>query len=118
MSLQTRTIESTETLEQPPQEDEGIPPSKVYAPLSFHVLALMIPASIFGVLARLGLTALATYDGRSIFPLAYSQVVGCLAMGAALRLKLPLGTLYVQLNLCVKNGTSNGKIVMPPYTRL
>ena len=62
-------------------------PSRVYHPLSPAVVALLMPASVFGVLARLGLQALGTYDGRSIFPLAYPQGVGCLVMGIALPLK-------------------------------
>jgi len=50
-----------------------------------------MPASVFGVLARLGLQALGTYDGKSIFPLAYPQAVGCLIMGIALPLKDTIG---------------------------
>lgn len=62
-------------------------PSKIYHPFSPAVVALLMPASIFGTLARLGLQALATYDGRAIFPLAYPQAIGCLVMGIALPLK-------------------------------
>jgi hypothetical protein len=62
---------------------------KTYHPLSFHVIALLMPFSVLGVLARLGLSALATYSGQSIFPLAYSQAVGCLIMGFLLELKEP-----------------------------
>lgn len=65
------------------------------APLSFPVLALLAPAAVFGVLARLGLVALTNFDGHSVFPLAYVQAVGCLVMGFGLRLKTPLGALYV-----------------------
>jgi fluoride exporter len=50
-----------------------------------------MPASVFGVLARLGLQALGSYDGRSIFPLAYPQAVGCLIMGIVLPLKDTIG---------------------------
>ena len=88
-----------EGIDQPPNADEGIKPSKIYRPLAFPVLALLAPASIFGVLARLGLEALMTYDGRSVFPLAYVQAMGCLIMGMALRLKEPLGQLCVLLLL-------------------
>lgn len=98
------SIHSIETLEQPPDEQQGIPKTKVYRPLSFQVLALIMPASIFGVLARLGLTALATYDGRSIFPLAYAQAIGCLVMGAALRLKQPIGNFYSPLYTALTTG--------------
>ena len=62
-------------------------PSNAYHSFSPAVVALLMPASVFGVLARLGLEALATYDGNAIFPLAYPQAVGCLIMGFALPLK-------------------------------
>lgn len=62
-------------------------PPGAYQPLSPAVIVLLMPASVFGVLARLGLDALATYDGRSIFPLAYAQALGCFIMGIALPLK-------------------------------
>ncbi|KAJ7129599.1 CrcB-like protein-domain-containing protein [Mycena epipterygia] len=73
-----------------------IPPKqpKSYHPLSIHVLALLMPFSILGVLARLGLSALATYNGQSIFPLAYAQATGCLIMGFCLALKEPLSRYY------------------------
>ena len=87
-----------ESIDQPPNADEGIKPSKIYRPLAFPVLALLAPASIFGVLARLGLESLMTYDGHSVFPLAYVQAMGCLIMGMALRLKEPLGELCVLSN--------------------
>ena len=64
---------------------------RVYHPFSPAVIALLMPASVFGVLARLGLQALATYDGKSIFPLAYPQAVGCLIMGIAIPLKDTIG---------------------------
>lgn len=87
-AVETRGAESVDF---PPGKDEAIPLSKTYAPLSFPVIALLMPASVFGVLARLGLVALMTYDGESVFPLAYAQAVGCLIMGMALRLKEPIG---------------------------
>lgn len=83
--------ESLAAIDRPPSEH--LPPSKTYHPFSPAVLALLIPASILGVLTRLGLQALATYDGRSIFPLAYPQAVGCFFMGFALAYKEPLGNL-------------------------
>jgi CrcB protein len=69
---------------------------KVYHPLSLPLLALLAPASILGLLARLGLVALATYDGQSIFALAYVQAVGCLIMGFGLGMKEPLEKLCVR----------------------
>ncbi len=94
-------VPSIASIDRPPDTHEGIPPSKVYHPYSIHVLALLIPASIFGALARLGLEALATYDGQSIFPLAYPQAVGCLIMGFAVHLKAPFGQLYVSYQICL-----------------
>lgn len=89
------SAQSLVSIDRPPSSKDGLPPSEVYHPLSIHVLALLMPASIFGVLARLGLLALASYDGQSIFPLAYVQSVGCLIMGFAIVMKEPLGRLYV-----------------------
>jgi hypothetical protein len=62
-------------------------PSNAYHPFSPAVVALLMPASVFGVLARLGLEGLATYDGKAIFPLAYPQATGCFVMGIVLPLK-------------------------------
>jgi len=78
-----------------PSAEGRIPLSKTYEPLSFPVVALLMPAAVFGVLTRLGLVALMTYNGESVFPLAYVQALGCLIMGFCLRLKEPLGQLYV-----------------------
>lgn len=77
--------------------------SEAYAPISFPVIVLLMPASVFGVLARLGLVALMNYDGHAVFPLAYAQAVGCLVMGFGLGLKEPIGQMYVvalSLSLC------------------
>jgi len=84
-----------ETVERLPGGEEGIPPLKTYGPLSFPVVVLLMPASVFGVLARLSLVALMSYDDHSVFPLAYAQAVGCLVMGFALEMKEPMGQLYV-----------------------
>ncbi|KAH7887685.1 CrcB-like protein-domain-containing protein [Phlebopus sp. FC_14] len=85
------SADSLATIDRPPSDIEELPPSKIYRPFSIHVLALLMPASIFGVLARLGLQALATYDGQSIFPLAYVQATGCFIMGLGLGLKSSFG---------------------------
>jgi CrcB protein len=70
-------------------------PPKLFHPLSWEILALLMSASVFGVLARLGLDALTSYEGQSIFPLAYVQGVGCLVMGFCLALKVPISEWYV-----------------------
>jgi CrcB protein len=88
-----RTASSLAGVDRPPSKEEGVPNAKDYSPLSLPVLALLAPASVFGVLARLGLQALATYDGESVFPLAYPQTVGCFIMGFLLPLKGPMSQL-------------------------
>lgn len=93
--------QQAERIERPPSVEEGIRPSKVYQPLSFPVLVLLMPASVFGVLARLGIVALMTYGGDSVFPLAYVQALGCMVMGFAVRLKEPIGQLYVSIGATV-----------------
>jgi hypothetical protein len=95
-----REVEDEETrraeqIDEPPDANQGIVPSKIYGHLSFPILVLLAPSAVFGVLARLGLVALMTFDGNSVFPLAYVQAVGCLVMGFSLGLKAPLGELYV-----------------------
>lgn len=84
---------SLASIDRPPSKEDRIPPAKIYPPLSPHVLLLLMPASIFGALARVGLLALTTYDGREIFPLAWIQAAGCLVMGFGLGLKEPIGQL-------------------------
>lgn len=51
------------------------------------VVSLLIFASIWGVLLRLGLTALATYNGLTVFPLLLPQTVGCFMMGFLVGIK-------------------------------
>ncbi|KAF7347388.1 MFS general substrate transporter [Mycena venus] len=77
---------------------------KAYHPLSMHTLALLMPFSILGVLARLGLTSLATYNGQSIFPLAYVQAIGCLIMGFCLALKDPFTRWYPPAYIALTTG--------------
>ena len=93
---------SLASVDRPPSEH--LPPAKIYHPLSFSVIALLMPASIFGVLARLGLQALVTYDGESVFPLAYIQALGCFVMGMGLGMKEPLGKFYGPLYTAMTTG--------------
>ena len=76
-------------------EDVVEPAPQLFHPLSWEIFALLMPASVFGVLARLGLDSLTSYDDESIFPLAYVQGVGCLVMGFCLALKVPISQWYV-----------------------
>jgi len=84
--------ESPAGLRQVPKEAPAVvePPLQLFHPLNWEILAFLMPASVFGVLARLGLSALTSYAGESIFPLAYVQGVGCLVMGFCLALKPPI----------------------------
>lgn len=84
-----RSVESLSTIDYPPEEEHV----KAHHPFSVHVLALLMPASILGALARLGLEALAAYDGQSVFPLAYVQATGCFIMGLGVGMKAPFGRL-------------------------
>jgi CrcB protein len=90
----TENAASLASIDRPPSKEDSVPITKVYSPHAPAVIALLMPASMFGVLARLGLQALTKYNGASIFPLAYVQATGCLFMGIALRLKEPIGNLY------------------------
>ena len=92
-TLHVGRVDDAERVDTLPGAEEGLPPFKIYEPLSFPVIALLMAPAVFGVLARLGLVALATYNGQSVFPLAYVQALGCLIMGFCLRLKEPLGQL-------------------------
>lgn len=94
----TPSIENAESLaaiSAPPIKEEEPPSAVIYHPFSFQTLSGLIPGSIFGVLARLGLLSITGYDGHSIFPLAWVQGAGCLVMGFTLELKEPIGELYV-----------------------
>ena len=86
-------VSSIPSIDRPSEVQDIHPKCKIYQPLSIPVIALLIPSSILGVLARLGLLAMTSYDGESIFPLAYVQALGCLIMGFGLRLKEPIAQL-------------------------
>ncbi|KZV77188.1 hypothetical protein PENSPDRAFT_568386 [Peniophora sp. CONT] len=101
----TEDAASLASIDRPPSKEEvKQPAATVFSSYSIEVLALLAPASIFGVLARLGLLALVKYDGDSIFTLAYPQALGCLFMGMALMLKEPLGNFYGPLYTAFTTG--------------
>ena len=84
----------TPTSEQPPLEvQKASPPT--YHTFSIHIISLLMSFSVFGTLARLGIHALVSYPGQSIFPLAWVQAVGCAIMGFALATREPITQLYV-----------------------
>jgi hypothetical protein len=80
-----------------PEPQESLPTTaperhaaKPYAQYSIPMLTALMGPSVFGVLARLGLLAITSYDQHSIFPLAWVQGAGCLVMGFALGWKEPI----------------------------
>ncbi|KAJ7157097.1 major facilitator superfamily domain-containing protein [Mycena filopes] len=99
-----RPKDSSTTLVIKPEEAPKLHEPTTYHPLSPHTLALLMLFSVLGVLARLGLSALANYSGQSIFPLAYSQGVGCLIMGFCLALKEPFHRYYPPLYIGLTTG--------------
>lgn len=88
--LTTAEVEARERSPPP-----GAAKPKPYPAFGFEILSSLIPGSIFGVLVRLGLLAITTYDGQSIFSLAWVQATGCFVMGLTLGLKDEIGTLFV-----------------------
>ncbi|KAG9016635.1 hypothetical protein FRB90_002750 [Tulasnella sp. 427] len=80
------------------------PPIRVVKPFDFRVITLIMPSAVFGLLARLGLDALATYPGQSIFPLAWVQAAGCFAMGGLLGLREPISEFYPELYIALTSG--------------
>lgn len=62
--------------------------------------------SIWGSLARIGLSALSTYPGEPVFPLIWSQFVGCALMGFLLQDKslFPKEDRYVALYIGLTTG--------------
>lgn len=59
-----------------------VSPGRLYGFIE-HVssVSLMGIMSFFGTLIRLGLIAIGSYDGQSIFPLLWAQMMGCCLMG-------------------------------------
>lgn len=77
----------------PSPSEKALPKPKTYPPFGWEVLTSLIPGSILGVLLRLGLLAITTYDGQAIFALAWVQAAGCFVMGLALGLRDQIGAL-------------------------
>jgi CrcB protein len=77
----------------PPSEDELTDVAQLYTPFSIEVIALLMPSSVLGALARIGIHSLVRYDGMAVFPFAWVQATGCFFMGIAFALKGPIGDL-------------------------
>ncbi|OCF45740.1 hypothetical protein I317_00228 [Kwoniella heveanensis CBS 569] len=79
----------------PPRQENAPPPAEEVTKLRLaaHYSGLVL-AAMLGCLARLGLDGLAEYDGRVVFPLAWSQGVGSGVMGLALARKNEIISIY------------------------
>jgi hypothetical protein len=79
----------------PPVAATAAPPHS-YHPLSWPVITLLALPSVLGLLARLGIHSLTTYEGDSVFALAWVQGMGCFIMGLALGKRQTITDLYVK----------------------
>lgn len=72
----------------------------------FVVASWIAFSAIWGALARIGLTSLSTYPGTPVFPLIWSQFVGCAVMGFLLQDKtlFPKEDRYVPLYIGLTTG--------------
>ncbi|CAG7848520.1 SubName: Full=Uncharacterized protein {ECO:0000313/EMBL:CCA66575.1} [Serendipita indica DSM 11827] len=87
--------------EEEPEERKELAPPGI---LSLEAIFLLAPFSIFGLLARLGIAALARYPNDAIFELAWVQAAGCLVMGIAQSQKAFIMTFYPPLYLGITTG--------------
>ncbi|OWZ51272.1 hypothetical protein J010_05425 [Cryptococcus neoformans] len=71
--------------------------------LSAHY-AVLVLSSMLGCVARVGLNALCTYDGKIIYALAWSQGIGSGVMGLALAKKNEMTILYPPLYTFLTTG--------------
>ncbi|KAG8962441.1 hypothetical protein FRC03_004248 [Tulasnella sp. 419] len=87
-----------------PTKDHAPQLEKPLLPCDVRVIALLAPASIFGLLARLGVHALATYDGQSVFAFAWVQAIGCFVMGLCLGWREIISASYPELYPALSSG--------------
>ncbi|CAE7099629.1 unnamed protein product [Rhizoctonia solani] len=88
----------------PPPIAATAAPSRSYHPLSWPVISLLALPSVLGVLARLGIHSLTTYDGDSVFALAWVQGMGCFVMGLALGKRQAITDFYPPLYTAITTG--------------
>lgn len=59
-----------------------VSPNRIYGVIEYLTsLSLLGIFSFFGTLIRLGLVAIGTYNGQTVFPLLWAQMMGCIFMG-------------------------------------
>ncbi|KAJ2804002.1 hypothetical protein H4R20_002676 [Coemansia guatemalensis] len=104
----TVPVEQTpETVEEEYEEESPSVPPLHPRPVLLYIgpaCASLILFSMVGVLVRVHLTRLFTYDGEPIYGLLWAQMVGCFIMGIATRTKGVLMRYSPALNLGVTTG--------------
>jgi hypothetical protein len=80
----------------PPQRDSTSDHRKPHAsqhPWSTQAQthSILIFSAIWGLLTRLGITAIGNFSGQNVFSLLMVQVVGCLIMGTSVTLQTRFG---------------------------
>ncbi|KAI7941409.1 hypothetical protein MJO29_013483 [Puccinia striiformis f. sp. tritici] len=66
--------------------------------------SILIFAAIWGLLTRLGVTAIGNFNGQNIFSLLLVQVVGCLIMGISVALQPRFGKIHPLLYFGITTG--------------
>lgn len=84
-SISTASLQIEESASLPiPIEKTGLtkaPQANLNALSPIRISALIIPFSMLGLLARLGLVSIESFSGQQVFALAWPQFIGCLLMG-------------------------------------
>ncbi|OAV87641.1 hypothetical protein PTTG_04660 [Puccinia triticina 1-1 BBBD Race 1] len=66
--------------------------------------SILIFSAIWGLLTRLGVTAIGNFHGQNVFSLLLVQVVGCLIMGTSVALQARLGKIHSLLYFGITTG--------------
>lgn len=90
-----------EPVSEPPEDRKELSPPGI---LSWEAIALLAPFGLLGLLARLGITAIATYANQATFSLAWVQAAGCFVMGIAQYQKPFIMSFYPPLYLGITTG--------------
>jgi fluoride ion exporter CrcB/FEX len=89
---------------QPVHEPRPGEPTKQRHARLLATLASIAFFSIWGVLGRLGLVALTTYDDLSVFPVVWAQAVGCFVMGLCIGSKPEIESVFPPLFVGLTTG--------------
>lgn len=69
-----------------------------------QLISILVFFAIWGLLTRLGLTAIGNFDGQNVFSLLLVQIVGCTIMGTAVALQARLTKIHLLLYLAITTG--------------